>query len=470
MIFDSIEYFILLITVFIVFQIVEIKKTFFILMFSLIFYSFGGATAVAILSLNIILNFFLVQYMASKEFSKRKHILWFIVFINFFILIGSKYFLKNVNANFIVPLGISYFTLQALSYVFDVYYKEIKVENNFLVFATFISFFPQLIIGPIERAEKLLPQIKEKRIFNYNQIIFGLRLILIGLFKKLVLSNRLSLLVDPVFLNPTEFGSGSIMLSVVLFAFQMYFDLSAYTDIAIGSAKVLGFNLSPNFNFPFFSKSIGEFWRRWHISISSWFKDYIFKPFYLLIYKSKLKKYVSKKSLMSLSYVLAISTTFILLGFWHYFSLNFLIVGLIQAFFLTIEFLFKKNFFLQKILRFKYLDWLKVVYPFSVFCLALIFFKPNDINTSLLFLERIFLNFQPGKSLIDLKEFNWVLMTFVLSGAYMSIEFLQYHFNIYKYFEKVNFLFRWLVYISLIFIILFYGQFIDSSQFIYKQF
>ncbi len=189
------------------------------------------------------------------------------------------YEIENVwTLNVILPVGISFYTFQTMSYSIDIYRDKLKPTKDFVSFAAFVSFFPQLVAGPIERASNLLPQILKRRKFEKELAKQGIEFIIWGLFKKVVIADSLAPIVSDIFNNYTEYSGGTLICGAIFFAFQIYGDFSGYSDIAIGTSKLFGFELMTNFNFPYFSKSIGEFWRKWHISLSTWFRDYLYIP------------------------------------------------------------------------------------------------------------------------------------------------------------------------------------------------
>ena len=234
-----------------------------------------------------------IENLKNKIYKKRALILS--LFVNLGILLVFKYYnffidnfkivLEKMNLqtnpdliNIILPIGISFYTFQTLSYTIDVYNNKISAHRDIISFFAFVAFFPQLVAGPIERAKNLLPQFLIKRKFNYDFAISGCKLILIGLFKKMVIADNISLIVDPIYSNPNDYLGFPILLATIFFAFQIYCDFSGYSDIAIGLARLLGFKLMTNFNTPYFSKSLTDVWRNWHISLSTWFKDYVYIP------------------------------------------------------------------------------------------------------------------------------------------------------------------------------------------------
>ncbi len=274
-------------------------------------------------------------WVASPNRKKAKLFLWLSIINNLGILGVFKYYnffavqfqkgfeLLGLNANpvllqVVLPIGISFYTFHGMSYVFDIYRGQQKPVQNFVDYAVFVSFFPLLVAGPIERANHLLPQVQKQRFFSYNQAVEGCRLILWGMFKKVVIADSLADIVDNIFQNYQDQNGLTLIVGAIAFSFQIYGDFSGYSDIALGTAKLFGFELLSNFKFPYFSRDVAEFWRRWHISLSSWFRDYLYIP----LGGSKNGKFK------------AISNTFIIFlvsGFWHGASWNFIAWGFIHA-------------------------------------------------------------------------------------------------------------------------------------------
>lgn len=267
----------------------------------------------------------------KKRTSSKKILVALSFLINVSILFLFKYFdfaVENINRvlsylniqvinpsfDVILPVGISFYIFQALSYTVDVYRGDVKVERNFLKYALFVSFFPQLVAGPIERSKNLLKQVHEKHYFDGQRVKDGLLLMIWGGFQKIVIADRVAIFVDTVFNKFPQYGGMYIVVAAVLFAFQIYCDFSGYSTIAIGAAKVMGFELMENFNAPYMSMSVAEFWRRWHISLSSWFRDYL----YILLggnRKGKLRKYIN------------LMIVFIVSGLWHGAQWSFIVWG-----------------------------------------------------------------------------------------------------------------------------------------------
>jgi len=288
-----------------------------------------------LLMLSTALDYAYGFWVASPNRKKAKFFLWLSIINNLGILGVFKYYnffavqfqkgfdLLGLHTNPVLlqvalPIGISFYTFHGMSYVFDIYRGNQKPVSNFVDYAVFVSFFPLLVAGPIERASHLLPQVQKSRSFNYNQAVEGCRLILWGMFKKVVIADSLAVTVDTIFSNYNEWNGITLIFGAIAFSFQIYGDFSGYSDIALGTAKLFGFELLSNFKFPYFSRDVAEFWRRWHISLSSWFRDYLYIP----LGGSMNGKYK------------AIRNTFIIFlvsGFWHGASWNFIAWGFIHA-------------------------------------------------------------------------------------------------------------------------------------------
>lgn len=339
MLFNSFEFLIFLPIVFILYWFVFNKKLSrqngLLLISSYYFYGWWSLKFMGLLMLITLLDYFYGFWVASSNRKKAKLFLWLSVINNFGILAIFKYYnffalqfqngfeLLGIHTNAILldlalPIGISFYTFHGMSYIFDIYRKQQTPIKNLVDYAVFVSFFPLLVAGPIERANHLLPQVQQPRLFNYGRMVEGCRLILWGLFKKVVIADSLANIVNPIFLNYELLDSTTLIVGAIAFSFQIYCDFSGYSDIAIGTAKLFGFELLSNFRFPYFARDVAEFWIRWHISLSSWFRDYLYIP----LGGSKDGK------------PKAIRNTFIIFlvsGFWHGASWNFIAWGFIHA-------------------------------------------------------------------------------------------------------------------------------------------
>tara|TARA_B100001175_G_C19501804_1_gene638504 strand:- start:316 stop:1377 length:1062 start_codon:yes stop_codon:yes gene_type:complete len=275
-----------------------------------------------------------------------------------------------ITLNLILPIGISFYTFQTLSYSIDVYNNKIRPENNVTDFFLYVSFFPQLVAGPIERAGYLIKELKKKKIVNRKLIDMGLTLILIGLFKKIVIADNLAYFVDDIFLNYNNYNGGVLMLGLVYFSFQIYCDFSGYTDIAIGISRLLGIELNINFNFPYHAKNISEFWKRWHISLSTWFRDYVYIP----LGGSKFSKTKTYRNLF---------IVFFISGLWHGANLTFIFWGLYHVL-LYLMWMLLKQFF-----RFKshFFIFLSILYTYITVTIGWVFFRAESISNAIDYLK-----------------------------------------------------------------------------------
>ncbi len=304
-----------------------------------------------------------------------------------------------------------------MSYTIDIYRKKLKPTKDFIAFASFVSFFPQLVAGPIERATNLLPQILRKRVFKYEQGVQGLRLILWGMFKKVVIADSLAPMVDDIFNNYQDFGGGTLWLGAIYFAFQIYCDFSGYSDIAIGTAKLFGIELMSNFKFPYFSRNVGEFWRRWHISLSSWFRDYLYIP----LGGSKKGKWKSVRNIFII---------FLVSGFWHGANWTFIIWGLFHALLFLPSFIFKTNRkYTSSIIGENYLlptpkELLQVGTTFILVTIGWVFFRSESLNHAWNYLSGMFLG-------DNFSVFSFLFLKYLLLlSLFGALDFIFYKKNI----------------------------------------
>jgi len=282
----------------------------------------------------------------------------------------------------ILPVGISFYTFQTMSYSLNIYKGKLTPAKNFIEFSAFVAFFPQLVAGPIERASNLLPQFCRQRVFSYDRSVEGVRLILWGFFKKIVIADALAPAVNEIFANYGHYSSGTLILGAIYFAFQIYCDFSGYSDIARGLAKLLGFELMVNFNFPYFSRGISEFWRKWHISLSTWFRDYLYVP----LGGSRVGK------MRGISNILII---FIVSGFWHGANWTFILWGALHALLFIPSFILGTNrehlgpLVQEGAWMPTVRDFLGMVSTFVLVCIAWVFFRADSIHVAFDYLNRI---------------------------------------------------------------------------------
>jgi len=303
-------------------------------------------------------------------------VLAFYKYFNFFaenidLLLGYTHAPKIPLIDFILPIGLSFHTFQAMSYTIEVYRGNQKAERHFGIYALYVMFYPQMVAGPIERPQHILPQLHSKIRFSSKNLNTGIFLMIVGLFKKMVIADRLGLYVDPVFSNPHVHSSLDLLLATYFFAFQIYCDFSGYSDIAVGAALTLGIELMRNFNMPYISQNVSEFWHRWHISLSTWFRDYVYIPLG--------GSHVSfPKTCRNLLIVFLVS------GMWHGANWKYLIWGLVHSCFIILYLTFKKNKLLPD--RYKFINWLVT---FNLVCLAWVFFRAETVADAWYILGRI---------------------------------------------------------------------------------
>lgn len=355
----------------------------------------------------------------------------------------------------ILPVGISFYTFHGLSYVIDIYNDKIKAERNFIDYALFVSFFPLLVAGPIERATHLLPQIKAGRVFEYRKAADGLRQILWGLFKKVVIADQCAEYANIIFDNSAEYSGSTLVLGAVLFAFQIYGDFSGYSDIALGAARLLGIELLQNFAFPYFSRDIAEFWRRWHISLSSWFRDYLYIP----LGGSRGSMWMKIRNVFVI---------FIVSGFWHGANWTFIVWGFLNALYIMPSIILNTNRNnLSIVAKGRYLptpkEFLSMGLTFSLTAFAWIFFRAEDLSHALQYISGIL-----SESVLSVPEVRPTKL-FVLLFVFILIEWLgrEEKFAIANLFNG-NKTVRWSFYLCL-FLVIFLMQG-KPQEFIYFQF
>jgi len=367
-------------------------------------------------------------------------------------------FYEVPSFNVLLPVGISFYTFQTLSYAIDVYRGEREPEKHFGIFALYVAFFPQLVAGPIERSTRLMPQFYNKCDLEYQRVINGLKLMTWGFFKKLVIADRLAIFVNQVYNDPINQDGSVLILATYLFAFQIYCDFSGYSDIAIGAARVLGYELMDNFKTPYYSKSISEFWTRWHISLSSWFRDYL----YISLGGNRVVRWRWYRNLI---------IVFLVSGLWHGANWTYVVWGGLHGFYLlfsiwtknlrerTSQFFHLENF--PKILKL-----LKVFFTFHLVAFSWIFFRANSISDAMLIIEKMF-----QSNLLFLKHFviqNRYELKIALLGL-LFMELIQLIKPSRQFLSEKPIWYRWAVYYILILGIFMFGEF-NLTEFIYFQF
>ncbi|WP_109831567.1 MBOAT family O-acyltransferase [Reichenbachiella versicolor] len=480
MIFNSIDFAIFLPIVLTIYWIIDRNnfklQNLFIAFTSYFFYGWWNWTFLTLIFASTIVDYLIGRNLVKSVVKrKRKLLLGLSISFNIGILLYFKYFnfflenfttafsffgykLESESLNVILPVGISFYTFQTLSYTIDVYRKKIDPTHNFIAFIAFVSFFPQLVAGPIERASHLLPQFLKKRKLDYSLFVSGANQILWGLFKKIVIADRLAIVVNEIYNSPNEYHGFTLILATILFAFQIYCDFSGYSEIAIGTAKLFGFDLMQNFNLPYFSASLSEFWRNWHISLSTWFRDYLYIP-------------LGGNKTSKVRWYMNILIVFIISGFWHGANWTFIIWGAIHGVALIIE----ANFSLIKTPKVPFVYMLKRTTTFVIVCLGWVFFRSNSLENAMYILNNI-MDFS-GYHLSQLnlyivpteKNTVFAIDIFLSILLILALAFIEYFFLQKSNFQMLRFRYKLLLYTVCIWSILVLGSF-EKNEFIYFQF
>jgi alginate O-acetyltransferase complex protein AlgI len=482
MLFNSLQYLLFIVLVFFVYWALNSKslkwQNAFLLVASYYFYSCWDWRFVFLLAFSTALDFYsgIVIHEATNKAKKKFWLilsvginlgfLAFFKYYNFFIdsfatLLQSIGFQPHKSTlQIILPVGISFYTFHGLSYVFDIYYGRIKPTYNLVNYTLFVCFFALLVAGPIERATHLLPQIEKPRKFDYAKIVDGLRQILWGLFKKVVIADNCAVYANQFFNDSANQSGSNLALGAIFFSFQIYGDFSGYSDMALGSARLLGIELLKNFNFPYFSRDIAEFWRRWHISLSSWFKDYLYIP----LGGSKGGNFSRIKNTFII---------FLVSGFWHGANFTFIVWGGINALFILPSILLKTNrnnlaIVAQHKLLPSFKEALQVVATFLLASFAWIFFRAESLSHAVQYIKTLF-----SASLFTLPRFQnmeQALVVLALVIVFIIIEWLG-RTNNYAL-EKLGLQWkkpvRYIMYYSLIIAVFYFAT--EKQVFIYFQF
>lgn len=479
MLFNSFEFAIFLPVSFLLYWFIFQKnlkaQNIFLLLISYLFYGWWDWRFLSLIIFSSLIDYFAgIKIEASKTILQKKIFLWLSLCTNLGFLGFFKYYnffqqsftdmmsaiglqTNSYSIAIILPVGISFYTFQTMSYSIDVYRGEMKPTKNIIAFLAYVSFFPQLVAGPIERAINLLPQFKVRRFFNFEDGAEGLRLILWGLFKKVVIADNCAVFVNQIFNNYQDASGLELILGAVLFAFQIYGDFSGYSDIAIGVAKLFGFNLMTNFRTPYFSRDIAEFWRRWHISLSTWFRDYLYIP---------LGGSRGPKNRI----VLNTFIIFIVSGFWHGANWTFIVWGLLNAvYFLPLLLLRWNRNNMDVVAKGKLFPSFKEIgqigLTFALTCLAWIFFRSESVGDAFNYIQSISFEYFIPSNFSHLKSF---LPPMIL--IWLVFEWLSREAGLNIFLKGINVsLLRYSIYYLLIFCIWAYGAF-EEVQFIYFQF
>lgn len=480
MLFNSIEFLLFLPIVFILYWFIfnrNIKlQNLIIFLSSYLFYGWWDYKFLSMIFLSTIVDYFIGLMIFNNSNERRRKILLFcsllfnlgvlgfFKYYNFFVdswidLVGLVgYEIKSVwTLNIILPVGISFYTFQTMSYTIDIYRRKLKPTRDFISFASFVSFFPQLVAGPIERATNLLPQILNTRKFKYAQATQGLNLILWGMFKKVVIADSLGPVVDNIFRNHETYGGLTLWIGAIYFSFQIYCDFSGYSDIAIGTAKLFGIKLMENFKIPYFSRNIGEFWRRWHISLSTWFRDYLYIPL-------GGSKEGNGKAIRNIFIIFLVS------GFWHGANWTFLAWGLFHSILFIPSFLFNTNrkYVTSVIAENSYFpstkEALESITTYILVVISWVFFRSENLTSSFFYLKKMFFDFELNFQAIEIKYVIFILILLLTEYLDRNSKLFENRFNKNKYLNK---LIKWFI---LLLTIKYFLQNLGMNQFIYFQF
>ncbi|WP_018674752.1 MBOAT family O-acyltransferase [Riemerella columbina] len=481
MLFNSIEFAIFLPIVFILYWFIFRKnlklQNLFVVIVSYIFYGWWDWRFLFLILFSTILDYTLGRLLDDEDNLKKRKLLitisivvnlgflGFFKYYNFFIdnfiaaftFFGHK---PNIHTlNILLPVGISFYTFQTLSYTIDVYKKKLQPTKDFIAFSAFVSFFPQLVAGPIERASHLLPQFYKKREFDYNLAVDGLRQMLWGFFKKMVIADNCAIYANQIFAHYDTSSGSTLLLGAIFFTFQIYGDFSGYSDIAIGCSRLFGFDLMKNFAYPYFSRDVAEFWRRWHISLSTWFRDYLYIP----LGGSRGGNWMRIRNTFII---------FIVSGFWHGANWTFIVWGFLNALFIMPSIILKTNRNNLEVVALNRLipslrDTLNILLTFFLMVLAWIFFRAESVTQAFSYILGIF-----KPSLLSTPSLNKAaLATLILVAFLLVIEWIgrDNNYALEHFLLRKSRLIRWSFYSFLIMIIILFMQ-TNETPFIYFQF
>jgi D-alanyl-lipoteichoic acid acyltransferase DltB (MBOAT superfamily) len=426
-----------------------------------------------------------IQIGKAESKSKRKTFLLLSLFFNLGLLFFVKYYnflnyslgllfakleivFRFPALDLLLPVGISFYTFKSLSYAIDVYRGTKTPERHLGFYALYVAFFPQLLAGPIERATSFLPQLYERFDFDYQRVTKGLRLMLWGFFQKMVIADNLAVLVDSIYKDPADHQGLPLLLATFFFAFQIYCDFSGYSDIAIGAAQVMGYQTMENFRRPYFSKSIAEFWRRWHISLSSWFRDYLYIP-------------MGGNRVSVPRWYLNLFVVMLICGFWHGANYTFLVWGGLHGFYLIFSILTRS--LRDHLVRMIGLDrvpklhgYLKILITFSLVCFAWIFFRADTISNAFNIISHLFSGWGRAFTVETLEKIAFrgplkfeLVISLISIGILLSVQVMEERGNLIDRFSEMPIWIRWPVYYSFLLAILLFGNF-GAKEFIYFQF
>lgn len=479
MLFNSLEFAVFFpVVVALYFLLPQRLRTPLLLVSSCVFYMAFIPAYILILGLTILIDYTAGIYLERTDGKARRFLLWVSIAATCAVLFVFKYFyfftdtfvgitglfgwqLTGPSIHIILPIGLSFHTFQSLSYVVEVYRGRQKAERNFVTYATYVMFFPQLVAGPIERPQNLLHQFYEKHAFDYQRVTSGLKRMAWGFFKKLVVADRLAIYVNDVYASPQNFNGLQLTIATIFFAYQIYCDFSGYSDIAIGSARILGFKLMENFNTPYYSTSISEFWHRWHISLSSWFRDYVYIP-------------LGGNRVSRPRWYVNLLVTFAVSGLWHGANWTYVIWGFLNGVYLVCGVLSERGrnhifglFGLSENSRLRMA--VRIVSTFALVCAGWVIFRAKNISDA----WYIYTHFWTDWNLGAIRTEQFLLRQLpvaVLSIVFLeAVQLLQGRVSLTGLLARRPLVLRWTVYVSFVMAVVLFGVF-RKGQFIYFQF
>jgi alginate O-acetyltransferase complex protein AlgI len=490
MVFNSIHFLLFFPVVTVVFFLLQHKQRWWWLLgTSCYFYMAFRPEYILILLFTIIIDYFVGIKIEDSSPKNKKT--WFVLSLiaNIGVLAVFKYYnfftnsTETILADFgytaidfpflamALPIGLSFHTFQAMSYTFEVYLGNQKAERHFGLYALYVMFYPQLVAGPIERPQNVIPQFYKKHTFELSRVQSGLQLMVWGFFKKIIVADRLSPFVDQVYNNPLNYQGFPFWVATIFFSFQIYCDFSGYTDIAIGAARVMGFDLMKNFDRPYSSTTISEFWRRWHISLSTWFRDYLYIP----LGGNRVK---ISRAYFNLFFVFLIS------GLWHGANWNYLIWGGLHGFFLVFALIIKpvKATFNKFVKENSFIRFTNRIITFLLVTYAWSFFRADYLDTSKAWYiyNNFFGNFPTLENLKNISFIKTQLLLsqetkeFILAIFFIfvleCIQYLHFKYNLKQWIDNKSSVFQWLFYLFVAFVFILFGVYESNAQFIYFQF
>lgn len=486
MLFNSIEFvfFFFPLVTGIYFALPHRYRWFWLLLASCCFYMAFVPVYILILGFTIVVDYAAGIYIEKAEGAKRKRLLMISIIANVGVLAFFKYY-NFLNDNLtgllglfhghnpiprleiLLPIGLSFHTFQAMSYTIEVYRGNQKAEKHFGLYALYVMFYPQLVAGPIERPQNILHQFRERKVFDHAKAVEGLQMMIWGLFKKIVIADRLGIYVNEVYSHPGNYYGIPVLLAMFFFAIQVYCDFSGYSNIAIGAARVMGFDLMTNFNLPFSASSVTEFWRRWHISLSTWFNDYLYTPFV-----------INRRHWGNFAIVAGLMLTFLVSGLWHGASWTFVVFGALHGIVVIYELYTKK---IRKTIAAKFpaflYKWICTLVTFGFVVLTMVFFRAKSFHDAVTVfrhslprcmpLHTISAPFGYGDAFYNGTE---LLISFFVIMIMVVVQRFEKKATLAQSLYKTKAPVRWILYYCFVLMIILLGNYSNRAEFIYFQF